>query len=366
MSENEEAFIQIKEISKHFGDVIAVNKVDLDIKKGELFSILGASGSGKTTLLRMMAGLEIPTEGKIFIDGIDMTNVPPYKRPVNIMFQSYALFPHMNVFDNIAYGLKKDGEARDVINDRVHKMLDLVKLSDYGQRKPNQLSGGQSQRVALARSLIKEPKVLLLDEPLAALDKKLRQSTQFELMDIQEELGVTFVIVTHDQEEAMTLSDRIAVMEEGEFVQIGTPNSIYEHPNSKFVADFIGNINMFDAKILKNTDQEFTIDCKALGGEITIQSPDQAINSTELSVALRPEKVIIDKQQPSDEDHYYVKGVVEDFGYFGNLSIFRVRTASGEVIQVSKQNRMRIEDSITWEDEVYLSWAQESLIMLDN
>ena len=245
-------------------------------------------------------------------------------------------------------------------------MLDLVKLSDYGQRKPNQLSGGQSQRVALARSLIKEPKVLLLDEPLAALDKKLRQSTQFELMDIQEELGVTFVIVTHDQEEAMTLSDRIAVMEEGEFVQIGTPNSIYEHPNSKFVADFIGNINMFDAKILKNTDQELAIDCKALGGEITIQSPDQAINSTELSVALRPEKVIIDKQQPSDEDHYYVKGVVEDFGYFGNLSIFRVRTASGEVIQVSKQNRMRIEDSITWEDEVYLSWVQESLILLDN
>ena len=302
MSENEEAFIQIKEISKHFGDVIAVNKVDLDIKKGELFSILGASGSGKTTLLRMMAGLEIPTEGKIFIDGIDMTNVPPYKRPVNIMFQSYALFPHMNVFDNIAYGLKKDGEARDVINDRVHKMLDLVKLSDYGQRKPNQLSGGQSQRVALARSLIKEPKVLLLDEPLAALDKKLRQSTQFELMDIQEELGVTFVIVTHDQEEAMTLSDRIAVMEEGEFVQIGTPNSIYEHPNSKFVADFIGNINMFDAKILKNTDQEFTIDCKALGGEITIPSQNQAINSTQLSVALRPEKLIIHKQQPSDDD----------------------------------------------------------------
>ena len=197
MSENEQAFIQIREISKHFGDVIAVNKVDLDIKKGELFSILGASGSGKTTLLRMMAGLEIPTEGKIFIDGIDMTNVPPYKRPVNIMFQSYALFPHMTVFDNIAYGLKKDGVARDIIDDRVHKMLDLVKLSDYGQRKPNQLSGGQSQRVALARSLIKEPKVLLLDEPLAALDKKLRQSTQFELMDIQEELGVTFVTVSY-------------------------------------------------------------------------------------------------------------------------------------------------------------------------
>ena len=293
MSENPQAFIQIREISKHFGDVIAVNKVDLDIKKGELFSILGASGSGKTTLLRMMAGLEIPTEGKIFIDGIDMTNVPPYKRPVNIMFQSYALFPHMTVFDNIAYGLRKEGTTKVKIDDKVRKMLALVKLSDYGKRKPNQLSGGQSQRVALARSLIKEPKVLLLDEPLAALDKKLRQSTQFELMDIQEELGVTFVIVTHDQEEAMTLSDRIAVMEEGEFVQIGTPNSIYEHPNSKFVADFIGNINMFDAKVISSDEQGLNITCKALGGDIVMQNPSQEIRTTDLSVALRPEKVII-------------------------------------------------------------------------
>jgi len=245
-----------------------------------------------------MAGLEIPTEGKIFIDGIDMTNVPPYKRPVNIMFQSYALFPHMTVFDNIAYGLRKDGVTKEKIDDKVRKMLALVKLSDYGKRKPNQLSGGQSQRVALARSLIKEPKVLLLDEPLAALDKKLRQSTQFELMDIQEELGVTFVIVTHDQEEAMTLSDRIAVMEEGEFVQIGTPNSIYEHPNSKFVADFIGNINMFDAKVISSDEQGLNITCEALGGDIVMQNPSQAIHATDLSVALRPEKVIIDKQQP--------------------------------------------------------------------
>ena len=365
MTENQQAFIQIREISKHFGDVIAVNKVDLDIEKGELFSILGASGSGKTTLLRMMAGLEIPTEGKIFIDGIDMTNVPPYKRPVNIMFQSYALFPHMTVFDNIAYGLRKEGITKVKIDDKVRKMLALVKLSDYGKRTPNQLSGGQSQRVALARSLIKEPKVLLLDEPLAALDKKLRQSTQFELMDIQEELGVTFVIVTHDQEEAMTLSDRIAVMEEGEFVQIGTPNSIYEHPNSKFVADFIGNINMFDAKVISSDEQGLNITCKALGGDILMQNPSQAIHATDLSVALRPEKVIIDKQQPSNENIDYVSGVVEEFGYFGNLSIFRVRTAYGDIIQVSKQNRVRIEDTITWEDQVYLSWEPESLIVLD-
>jgi len=365
MTENQQAFIQIREISKHFGDVIAVNKVDLDIKKGELFSILGASGSGKTTLLRMMAGLEIPTEGKIFIDGIDMTNVPPYKRPVNIMFQNYALFPHMTVFDNIAYGLRKDGISKKKIDDKVRKMLALVKLSDYGKRKPNQLSGGQSQRVALARSLIKEPKVLLLDEPLAALDKKLRQSTQFELMDIQEELGVTFVIVTHDQEEAMTLSDRIAVMEEGEFVQIGTPNSIYEHPKSKFVADFIGNINMFDAKVISSDEQELNITCKALGGDIVMQNPSRAIHATDLSVALRPEKVIIDKQKPSNENIDYVSGVVEDFGYFGNLSIFRVRTTTGDIIQVSKQNRVRIEDTIKWEDQVYLSWEPESLIVLD-
>ena len=228
MTENQQAFIQIREISKHFGDVVAVNKVDLNIKKGELFSILGASGSGKTTLLRMMAGLETPTEGKIFIDGIDMTNVPPYKRPVNIMFQSYALFPHMTVFDNIAYGLRKDGETKEKIDDKVRKMLALVKLSDYGKRKPNQLSGGQSQRVALARSLIKEPKVLLLDEPLAALDKKLRQSTQFELMDIQEELGVTFVIVTHDQEEALVMSDRIAVMFDGQIMGERVPSETDE------------------------------------------------------------------------------------------------------------------------------------------
>ena len=365
MTENQQAFIQIRNISKHFGDVIAVNKVDLDIKKGELFSILGASGSGKTTLLRMMAGLEIPTEGKIFIDGIDMTNVPPYKRPVNIMFQNYALFPHMTVFDNIAYGLRKDGISKKKIDDKVRKMLALVKLSDYGKRKPNQLSGGQSQRVALARSLIKAPKVLLLDAPLAALDKKLRQSTQFELMDIQEELGVTFVIVTHDQEEAMTLSDRIAVMEEGEFVQIGTPNSIYEHPKSKFVADFIGNINMFDAKVISSEEQELNITCKALGGDIVMQNPSRAIHATDLSVALRPEKVIIDKQKPSNENIDYVSGVVEDFGYFGNLSIFRVRTTTGDIIQVSKQNRVRIEDTIKWEDQVYLSWEPESLIVLD-
>ena len=360
------AEIKLNNVNKYFDGTHVIKDVSLVIPKGSFTVLVGPSGCGKSTLLRMIAGLEDIDAGEIEINGRNVADVDSKDRDLAMVFQSYALFPHMTVFDNIAYGLKKDGIAKDVIDEKVNKMLALVKLSDYGKRRPNQLSGGQSQRVALARSLIKEPKVLLLDEPLAALDKKLRQSTQFELIDIQEELGVTFVIVTHDQEEAMTLSDRIAVMEEGEFVQIGTPNSIYEHPNSKFVADFIGNINMFDAKVTSSNEQELALACKALGGEIIIQNPGQTIHSTELSVALRPEKVIIDKQQPSDEDHYYVKGVVEDFGYFGNLSIFRVRTSSGDIVQVSKQNRVRIEDTITWEDEVYLSWEQESLIVLDN
>ena len=365
MNEQQKSYIEIRGISKYFGDFAAVDKVDLDINKGELFSILGASGSGKTTLLRMLAGLEIPSEGTIKIDGIDMTQVPPYKRPVNIMFQNYALFPHMSVFDNIAYGLKKEGLSKDIIEDKVAKILSLVKLEEYGKRKPNQLSGGQSQRVALARSLIKEPKVLLLDEPMAALDKKLRQSTQFELVDIQFQLGVTFIIVTHDQEEAMTLSDRIAIMEQGKFVQIGEPNSIYENPNSNFVADFIGNINLFNAKITSTNDDDASFYCEALGGEIVIKKSIQDRSVKDVTLALRPEKMIIQKESPSDEDTNFISGVVEDFGYFGNLSIYRVRTNNGDIIQVSKQNRMRAEQPIKWEDEVYLSWENENLIILE-
>ena len=365
MNEQQKSYIEIRGISKYFGDFAAVDKVDLDINKGELFSILGASGSGKTTLLRMLAGLEIPSEGTIKIDGIDMTQVPPYKRPVNIMFQNYALFPHMSVFDNIAYGLKKEGLSKDIIEDKVAKILSLVKLEEYGKRKPNQLSGGQSQRVALARSLIKEPKVLLLDEPMAALDKKLRQSTQFELVDIQFQLGVTFIIVTHDQEEAMTLSDRIAIMEQGKFVQIGEPNSIYENPNSNFVADFIGNINLFNAKITSTNDDDASFYCEALGGEIVIKKSIQDRSVKDVTLALRPEKMIIQKESPSDEDTNFISGVVEDFGYFGNLSIYRVRTNNGDIIQVSKQNRMRAEQPIKWEDEVYLSWENDNLIILE-
>ena len=363
MTSDEQNFIEIKGVSKHFGDVVAVDNVDLTIKKGELFSILGASGSGKTTLLRILAGLEIPSQGSILIDGVDMTSVAPYDRPVNIMFQNYALFPHMSVFENIAYGLKKEGLQKESIEEKVQRMLTLVKLEGYENRKPNQLSGGQSQRVALARSLVKEPKVLLLDEPMAALDKKLRQSTQFELMDIHYELGITFVIVTHDQEEAMTLSDRIAIMEQGQFVQIGSPNLIYENPRSKFVADFLGNINLLEAIITEQNDKEIIVDCAALGGELKFDQTEQA-NASEMTVALRPEKVMIEKNMPTNDDQSHIKGIVEDFGYFGNLSIYRVKTESGHVIQVSKQNRDRVEQSIKWEDEVYLSWDNDSLMLL--
>ena len=363
MTSDEQNFIEIKGVSKNFGDVVAVDNVDLAIKKGELFSILGASGSGKTTLLRILAGLEIPSQGSILIDGVDMTSVAPYDRPVNIMFQNYALFPHMSVFENIAYGLKKEGLQKESIQEKVQKMLALVKLEGYENRKPNQLSGGQSQRVALARSLVKEPKVLLLDEPMAALDKKLRQSTQFELMDIHDELGITFVIVTHDQEEAMTLSDRIAIMEQGQFVQIGSPNLIYENPRSKFVADFLGNINLLEAIITEQNEKEITLDCPALGGELKFDQTERA-DTSEMTVALRPEKVMIEKDMPTNHEQSHVKGIVEDFGYFGNLSIYRVRTESGHVIQVSKQNRDRVEQSIKWEDEVYLSWDNDSLMLL--
>jgi putrescine transport system ATP-binding protein len=255
--------VEIRGLSKHFGDVAAVDGVNLEIHRGELFSILGGSGSGKTTLLRMLAGFEEPTAGSILIDGIDMTRTPPYERPVNMMFQSYALFPHMNVEQNIAYGLKKEGAAPAEIRERVQHLLTLVKLERMAKRKPHQLSGGERQRVALARAVIKRPKLLLLDEPLAALDKKLREHTQFELMNLQFQLGITFVVVTHDQEEAMTLSTRIAVMNHGRFEQVGTPGEVYEFPRNRFVADFVGNINFFEATVTGCEGNRARLHCEA-------------------------------------------------------------------------------------------------------
>jgi putrescine transport system ATP-binding protein len=357
-------FVRIEGLSKHFGDFKAVDAIDLDIYRAELFSILGASGSGKTTLLRMLAGLEAPTSGRIEIDGVDVTDAPPYERPLNIMFQSYALFPHMTVEQNVAYGLKKDRTPGPEIQRRVAEILDLVQLSSHARAKPSQISGGQSQRVALARALIKQPKVLLLDEPLAALDKKLREHTQFELVNIQDQLGVTFVVVTHDQEEAMTLSTRIAVMNEGRFTQIGTPNEIYEHPCNRFTADFVGKINLFEATVIGGGDAEVTLRCEALDCTITLPHAAPLAAGAAVSLAVRPEKIFLAKEPPRETDRTVLRGVVLDLGYFGGLSLYRIETGNGTVIEVSAQNRQRDARGPEWDDEVYLSWDASNTILL--
>jgi len=359
--------IRIEALSKSFDGVTVVRDLNLEIHTGELFAILGGSGSGKTTLLRMLAGFEQPTAGKVFIDGVDMADFPPYERPLNMMFQSYAVFPHMNVEKNIAYGLQKDGMPKSEIQQRVDEMLALVQLEEFRRRKPHQLSGGQLQRVALARSLAKRPKVLLLDEPLAALDKKLREQTQFELIDIQEKLGVTFVVVTHDQEEAMTLATRIAVMNEGELVQIGTPSEIYEFPNSRFVAEFFGTTNLFKGKVLEN-GQWLTVETEECGVLSAPQLPDREVGEPitvgeEIFLAVRPEKIAISKEKPDASQ--CVQGKVWDLGYYGNHTIYRVKLDNDTVVQVSAQNQTRMSSrDIDWEDKVYLSWLPDSSIVL--
>jgi putrescine transport system ATP-binding protein len=355
-------FVRIRNVTKKFGDVQAVSDVSLDIYKSELFCLLGGSGSGKSTLLRMLAGFEQPTSGTIEIDGQDMTQVAPYNRPVNMMFQSYALFPHMNVEQNIAYGLKRDHLPRAEISDRVAELLSLVKLQDYGRRKPHQLSGGQRQRVALARALAKRPKLLLLDEPLGALDKKLREETQFELVKIQESLGVTFIVVTHDQEEAMTLATRIGVMNQGEIAMIGEPTDIYEFPNSRFVANFIGSANMVEGVVTEDEPDHVRIRSAELGCDIYVGhgvdcAPDQI-----LWWAIRPEKMQISRERPVDpRDANVTRGVVEEIAYLGDISVYQVVLDSGKRIRVSQTNFMRGNpDAITWEEQVYVSWGDNA------
>ena len=360
-------FIRIRGLSKNFGSFVAVDNVDLDIEKGELFSILGGSGCGKTTLLRMLAGFEIPTSGTIEIDGVDVTNQPPYDRHVNMMFQSYAVFPHMTVEKNIAYGLRKEKTPRAEISKRVNEMLELVQLGELRSRKPDQLSGGQLQRVALARALIKEPKVLLLDEPLAALDKKLRERTQFELMNIQDELGITFVVVTHDQEEAMTLSSRIAVMDKGRFQQIGTPKQTYEFPANRFVAEFIGTINTFKGRVADVADAGIKVFSTEAGVTLTALGKQLVEDGQEIEIAVRPEKIFISKEKPDNKDDVCIPGVVDDLGYLGNRSLYRIRLESGKIVQVSSQNRRRsVSRFLEWEEKVWISWRPRSaLVLLD-
>jgi putrescine transport system ATP-binding protein len=355
-------FVRIENVTKKFGDVYAVSDVSLDIYKGELFCLLGGSGSGKSTLLRMLAGFEEPTAGRIEIDGADMTGVPPYHRPVNMMFQSYALFPHMSVEQNIAYGLKRDHMPKGEIADRVAELLRLVKLDDYGRRKPNQLSGGQRQRVALARALAKRPKLLLLDEPLGALDKKLREETQFELVKIQETLGVTFIVVTHDQEEAMSLATRIGVMNSGEIAMIGEPHDIYEFPNSRFVAGFIGSVNMVEGVVTEDEDDHVRIRSAELGCDIHVShgvdcAPDQL-----LWWAIRPEKITLSRDKPeTPHDANVTRGVVEDIAYLGDMSVFQLVLESGKRLKVFRANIERGDpDGIKWDETVYASWGGAS------
>ena len=361
----EKPFVQIRGLTKKFGAITAVDNIDLDIYQGELFCILGGSGCGKSTLLRMLAGFEFPESGSISIDGIDMSQVPAYERPTNMMFQSYALFPHMTVGENIAFGLQQDKIPKAEISDRVNNILKLVELEDYIKRRPQQLSGGQRQRVALARAFVKKPKLLLLDEPLAALDKKLRKQTQFELANIQEQVGVTFIVVTHDQEEAMTLSSRMAVMDMGKFKQIGTPTEIYEFPESRFVADFIGSANIFEGKVKNSKVGHLTVSTDV--GEVFINYGQSIVEGEKIWLGLRPEKIYLSKIKPKDIGPNQIKGIVEEIGYLGETSIYKVRLENGQIIDVSAPNQSRPMSrarGITWEDIVYLNWEPESAMLL--
>jgi putrescine transport system ATP-binding protein len=346
-------FISVRGVIKRFGDFTAVSNVDLDIYKGELFCLLGESGCGKSTLLRMLAGFENPTAGSILIDGEDMARVPPDRRPTNMMFQSYALFPHMSVEKNVAYGLLREGLKKSEAYARAGEMLRMVKLEKLARRKPDQLSGGQRQRVALARALVKRPKLLLLDEPLGALDKKLREETQFELIKIQETLGVTFIVVTHDQDEAMTLATRIGVMKDGVIEQIGEPREIYETPNSRFVADFIGSVNLFGGTVDVAAPDMMRLDIHELG-HVLVTPQAGLTHGQVIWGAVRPERFALSRARPENTPNSW-EGVVEEMGYIGHMSHYRIRLGNGVLIRASQSNRLRDEDPISWDEKVWVS-----------
>ena len=360
---SETPLIRIANVTKKFGDFTAVDDISLDIYRREFFALLGPSGCGKTTLMRMLAGFETPTAGRITIDGQDMAGVAPNKRAVNMMFQSYALFPHLSVWENIAFGLRRDGMAKDKIEARVEEMLKLVQLQKFSARKPHQISGGQRQRVALARSLAKAPKLLLLDEPLGALDKKLREETQFELMDIQEKTGTTFVIVTHDQEEAMTVASRVAVMDQGRLIQVATPAVIYESPNSVYVADFLGDATFFEGRIQKNGEAYDLIWAEGQP-PIRAKSPNDFASGQPAHYAIRPEKVEIRGERPEDDN--VMKGRIIDIGYLGNLSTYHVELANGQTIKAQSFNTEReTRRRFTWDDEVWVNWTESCGVLLE-
>jgi putrescine transport system ATP-binding protein len=361
---DQKPIIQFRSVSKRFGSITAIDNMDLDIFEREFFALLGPSGCGKTTLMRMLAGFETPSEGTILLEGQDIARVPPNKRAVNMMFQSYALFPHLTVYDNIAFGLKRSDMPKSEIAGRVEEMLTLVKLNKFAARKPHQISGGQRQRVALARSLAKAPKLLLLDEPLGALDKKLRQETQFELMDIQEKTGTTFVIVTHDQEEAMTVSSRVAVMDEGKLVQVATPAQIYEMPNSVYVADFIGEVKIIEGTATPLGDDRYEIQWAESEPPIRAASATPLTAGTRVFYAIRPEKVSITAERPKDAANA-VKGRIHDIAYLGNISTYHVELKNGQFIKAQTANNRRIaRRNFTWDDTVWLSWTDTAGVVL--
>ena len=359
--------IVIENVSKLFGNFTAVDAVSLKIYKGEIFALLGGSGCGKTTLLRMLAGFAAPSAGRITIDDADMTDVPSYERPVNMMFQSYALFPHMTVERNVGYGLRSLKLDKAAAQQRIREALDMVQLGHLGKRKPHQLSGGQKQRVALARALIRRPKVLLLDEPLSALDKKLREQTQFELMNIQYKIGTTFVFVTHDQEEAMALSSRLAVMDKGKIIQVGTPAEIYEFPQNRFVADFIGTTNLFPGTVVANEPTTVTVHSDEIGCDLVVDDPQRYTQGQHVWVAIRPEKIHLSKQPVREARTNQLKGTVWELGYLGNHSTYRIKSESGKIITAFAQNARRSSElSIDWSEEVYLSWSADAAIVLQS
>lgn len=362
--QQQEVLMRIQGITKYFDDALAVDDVNLDIRRGEIFALLGASGSGKSTLLRIMAGFESSTSGRIILDGEDITDLPPYRRQINMMFQSYALFPHMTVEQNLAFGLKQDKLSKDVIIDRVERMLKLVHMEKYARRRPHQLSGGQRQRVALARSLAKQPKLLLLDEPMGALDKKLRTEMQLEVVDILENVGVTCVMVTHDQEEAMTMADRIAIMDEGFIQQIGSPVDIYESPTSRMVAEFIGSVNLFEGRIIDDEEDHMTINSDDLDQDIYIgHGVTSSVDDRNMLYALRPEKTWMSLDKP-EGDYNWSSGVVDDIAYLGGHTVYYVKLPSDKIVQCFLANTQRRAERPTWNDPVYVHWADDSGVVL--
>ncbi|HTJ99570.1 MAG TPA: polyamine ABC transporter ATP-binding protein [Bordetella sp.] len=357
-------FVRVSDLVKIFGDTVAVRSVNLSVRRNELFALLGSSGCGKSTLLRMLAGFEQVTSGQILLDGEDITDVPPYRRPVNMMFQSYALFPHMSVEANVAFGLKQEGVDRAEIHDRVFEALNLVQMAGYARRKPNQLSGGQQQRVALARSLVKRPKLLLLDEPMSALDKQIRLATQIELVRILEQVGVTCIMVTHDQEEAMTMANRLAVMTEGQIVQIGTPQDVYEFPSSRFVAGFIGTTNLFAGTIVVDEPDHVAIESDQLSRQLYVNHGVSEPLGMQVYVSIRPERIVVAREQP-ESIYNWAHGAVAHMAWMGSYALYHIRLDSGMTVEATVPRRVFAQDDVpAIHDEVYVSWDAESATVL--